>query len=232
MRSSSEAQVPSSLRGPIIIIFFFVFGLIGGSLFLASIWYALTGTSIGTQLASLVNIDVKTPWYFSRSAGTVAYLLLAGSTIWGLLLSSKIIKETVPAALALAMHNILSWLAIVLTGFHALALLFDNYYTYTLADLTFPFIGPYKPGWVGLGIIGLYLMFTTSISFSFRKQIGQKRWRSLHYLTYVAFLFATIHGAMAGTDSVNPGLKAIYWGSGILVLFLTNYRILTGKKAR
>ena len=75
-------------------------------------------------------------------------------------------------------------------------------------------------------------MLVTSISFSFRKQIGQKRWRQLHYLTFVAFLFATLHGAMAGTDSGNPGMTAMYWGSGILVLFLTNYRLLTNKRAR
>lgn len=205
-------------------------GLVGGAVVLGGGYVLLTGTSLGAQLTSLLGITAQTPWYFSRSAGTVAYLLLAGSTIWGLLLSTKIVKETIPASLALAMHNILSWLAIIFTGAHALALLFDNYYTYTLADLTVPFIGPYLPGWVGLGIIGLYLMLLTSISFYFRKQIGQKLWRQLHYLTFIAYIFATVHGAMAGTDSGNLGMKAIYWGSGLLVFFLTNYRLLTGKQ--
>ncbi|MEJ2747375.1 MAG: ferric reductase-like transmembrane domain-containing protein [Anaerolineae bacterium] len=204
-------------------------GLVGGTVVLGGGYILLAGTPLAAQLSTLLGITAKTPWYFSRSAGTVAYLLLAGSTIWGLLLSSKIIKEAVPASLALAMHNVLSWLAIIFTGAHALALLFDNFYTYTLADLTIPFIGPYLPGWVGLGIIGLYLMVLTTVSFYFRKQIGQKRWRLLHYLTFVAYVFATVHGAMAGTDSGNPGMKAIYWGSGLLIFFLTNYRLLTSK---
>ncbi|MCA9934880.1 MAG: ferric reductase-like transmembrane domain-containing protein [Anaerolineales bacterium] len=232
MTSSSETRVSPSLQKPIAIFFGLIVALIGGSVLLVSLRFAMTAVPVGSQISSILNVTSKTPWYFSRAAGTVAYLLLAGSTVWGLLLSSKIIKEAVPAALALAMHNILSWLAITLTGLHALALLFDTYYTYTLADLTIPFIGPYQPGWVGLGIIGLYAMLVTSISFSFRKQIGQKRWRQLHYLTFVAFLFATLHGAMAGTDSGNPGMTAMYWGSGILVLFLTNYRLLTNKRAR
>ena len=135
----------------------------------------------------------------------------------------------VPAALALAMHNILSWLAVLLTGLHALALLWDSFYTYTLADLTVPFVGPYRPGWVGLGIIGFYLMFLTSLSFNFRKQIGQKRWRQLHYATFAVYILATVHGAMAGTDSGNPGMQMLYWGSGLIVLFLTNYRMLVGR---
>jgi predicted ferric reductase len=205
-------------------------GTIGGGIALGAGWLLLTQTSLVAQLGAFLGITAKTSWYFSRSAGTVAYLLLAGATIWGLLLSTKIIKEAVPAALALAMHNILSWLAIVFTGLHALALLFDDYFTYTLADLTIPFIGPYQPGWVGLGIIGLYLMLLTTISFYFRKQIGQKRWRQLHYLTFAVYVLATLHGAMAGTDNGNLGMQVMYWGSGLLVFFLTNYRLLTGKQ--
>ncbi len=186
-------------------------------------------TTLIEQTAVLLDITEKTAWYFIRSTGTVAYLLMSASTIWGLLLSSKIIKETVPAILSLAMHNFLSWSAIGITGLHIIALLFDNYYTYTLADLVIPFIGPYRPEWVGLGIVSYYMMLLTSITFYWRKQIGQKRWRQLHYLTFAAYLFSTIHGIMAGTDTSTPGMTAMYWGSGLLVLFLTNYRILAVK---
>jgi len=41
---------------------------------------------------------------------------------------------------------------------------------------------------------------------------------------------------MAGTDSANIGMQAVYLGSVLLVLFLTNYRLLVareqGKKRR
>lgn len=205
-----------------------ILGVLGGLLLLATGWL-LTSTPAGLALAQALAITEKTPWYFTRSAGTVAYLLLASSTIWGLLLSTKLLKDHIPAALSLAMHNILSWLAVVLTSLHALALLWDSYYSYSLADLTVPFIGPYKPGWVGLGIIGFYLMFLTTLSFNFRKQIGQKRWRQLHYLTFGVYLLATVHGVTAGTDSGNLGMQLLYWGSGLLVLFLTNFRLLVGK---
>jgi hypothetical protein len=141
-----------------------ILGVLGGLILLATGWL-LTSTPAGLALAQALALTEKTPWYFTRSAGTVAYLLLASSTIWGLLLSTKLLKDHIPAALSLAMHNILSWLAVVLTSLHALALLWDSYYSYSLADLTVPFIGPYKPGWVGLGIIGFYLMFLTSLSF-------------------------------------------------------------------
>jgi DMSO/TMAO reductase YedYZ heme-binding membrane subunit len=75
-------------------------------------------------------------------------------------------------------------------------------------------------------------MVLTSVSFYLRKQIGQKMWRQLHYLTFGAYLLGTFHGAMAGTDSGNPGMQFIYWGSGLTVLFLTLYRLLPTKPTR
>ena len=231
MTTQTNITTPSTrLIRPLGFLLSLVAGLIGGAALLGGFSFLLNETTIITELVAFLGITSKTAWHFTRSAGTVAYILLASSTIWGLLLSSKIIKETVPAALALVMHNAFSWLAIALTGLHAMALLFDSYFTYTIADLTIPFIGPYEPGWVGLGILGMYLMLLTSVSFNFRKKIGQKRWRKLHYLTFIAYIFATLHGAMAGTDSGNLGMQALYWGSGLLVLFLTNYRLLTLRK--
>ncbi|MCA9954100.1 MAG: ferric reductase-like transmembrane domain-containing protein [Ardenticatenaceae bacterium] len=228
MTTVTDNNQTDYLDTAITVVLSLILGVMGGLVILASGWL-LTTTPVGAALAQTLAITEKTPWYFTRSAGTVAYLLLASSTIWGLLLSTKLLKDHIPAALSLAMHNILSWLAVVLTSLHALALLWDSYYSYSLADLTMPFIGPYKPGWVGLGIISFYVMFVTSLSFNFRKQIGQKRWRQLHYLTFGVYLLATVHGVMAGTDSGNLGMQILYWGSGLMVLFLTNFRLLVGK---
>ncbi len=166
----------------------------------------------------------KAAWYLVRSSGIVAYLLLSASTVWGLLLSTKLIASAVPPAITLAMHNYLSWLAIGTTAVHAGALLFDTYYTYTLAAILIPFVGPYMPIWVGLGTLGFYIMLLTTLSFYFRKQIGQKRWRTLHYATFIGYIFATLHGVVAGTDAALLGTT--FGMSGLLVLFLTLIRIL------
>lgn len=167
----------------------------------------------------------KAAWYLTRASGIVGYLLLSLSMMWGLLLSGKLVKKRIPPATALAMHNYLSWTAIGLSVFHAAILLFDNYYSFNLFNLLVPFTGPYAPFWVGLGIIGLYIMLVTSVSWFWRKKIGQKQWRKLHFLTFLAYIFVTLHGLMAGTDAVL--LAAMYSVSSIGVLFLTFYRILT-----
>jgi len=189
----------------------------------------LSDTAIINLVKPWIGLDGKTPWHISRSAGIVAYLLLAGSTIWGLLLSSKIIKEIIPPAVSLALHNMLSWIALTFSVVHGLVLIFDDYYSYTLRDLAIPFIGPYRPGWVGLGSLSFYLSLLISVSFYFRKQLGQRRWRSLHYLTFIGFILVTLHGTMSGTDSGSFLIQVVYLVSGLTVFFLTAYRLLTRK---
>ncbi|MGB1253674.1 MAG: hypothetical protein ACPG8W_23890 [Candidatus Promineifilaceae bacterium] len=171
----------------------------------------------------------KAAWYLTRSSGLVAYLLLSASTIWGLLLSTKLVKAWVPPAISLAMHNYISWLSLGLTIFHAGVLLFDSYYTYTLSALLIPFTGPYSPLWVGMGTLGFYIMLLTTLSYYVRKQIGQKMWRKLHYTTFGGYVLATVHGLMAGTDAMQ--LLSVFGGSSFLVLFLTLYRILSSGSA-
>ena len=167
----------------------------------------------------------KLSWYLTRASGVVGYLMLSASTMWGIVLSSKLTKKSIPPWLSLAMHNYLSWSAIGLTAFHAFVLLFDSYYTYTVANLLIPFTGPYNPFWVGIGVIGFYLMVITAVSFYLRSWIGQKNWRRLHYLTFLVYLMGTLHGWMAGSDAAL--MAPIYQGSGLLVLFLTLFRILS-----
>jgi hypothetical protein len=204
----------------------FVAGLLGSLLLVASVWVLMAYTPLSELMALLIPGGEKAAWHLTRATGIVAYLLLTGSAAWGLILSTKIVKERAPAPLALALHSTLSWLSIGVAACHALFLLFDHYYPYTVAALMVPFLGPYRPEWVGLGIVGFYGILVTAASFSARKWIGQKNWRRLHYLTFPVYGFITLHGLMAGTDSTEPGMKAMYMSSSLVVLFLTNYRLL------
>lgn len=182
---------------------------------------------IAKGLMSIVN--GKLAWYFTRAGGIVAYILLTISMAWGLILSTKISKEYTPAPAVLALHNAVSWVAIAIGMLHALALMMDTYYTYSLFDILIPFIGPYRAGWVGLGILSLYTMFVSSASFAWITWLGQRGWRMIHYTTFPMFGLATLHGLMAGTDSWHLGTTAMYASSTLLVLFLINYRILASK---
>jgi hypothetical protein len=143
----------------------------------------------------------KAYWFVSRSSGVLAYLLLTGGVMWGLVQSGNILRPTIPPLLALGLHSFLNWGALAMSALHGLILLGDNYIKMSLPDIIIPFIGPYKPFLVGLGVMGFYLMFLFSSSFYARKWLGQKTFRALHYGSYPTFLLVTWHGLGAGTDS-------------------------------
>jgi sulfoxide reductase heme-binding subunit YedZ len=175
-------------------------------------------------------INNETIWYLVRSSGTVAYLFLAASTIWGLALSSYFLRNLVPGQLSLAMHNYLSWSAIGLTLLHAILLLFTGFMDYTVVNLLVPFTGPFSPFWVGIGIIGMYLIVLTTLTFYIRGRIGYRAFHAIHYLTYCAFALALLHSWFAGIDT--PALATMYLSTGLLVFFLTVYRLLVALDER
>ncbi|MCK6627729.1 MAG: hypothetical protein L6R45_21420 [Anaerolineae bacterium] len=184
-----------------------------------------------------LNTDTKAYWYMARAGGLVGYLLLWLSVVWGLILSTKITEGLVSASLAYGLHEFLSLGTVLFAAGHALVLLGDRYIGFNIFHLAVPFLAPYEPLWTGLGTIGLYLSAALTGSFYLRKQLGQKVWRAFHYLAFVAYILALVHGIMAGSDSGLGVVQGMYLATGGSVLFLVYYRLFTlkvkaGKPAR
>ncbi|MEZ4767446.1 MAG: hypothetical protein R2844_03365 [Caldilineales bacterium] len=185
---------------------------------------ALAGLAIGFGVTGLTG-DTRSYWYLSRAAGVVAYLLLWGSVAWGLLLSSRIGKGRLRPPVLLDAHQFLSSLAIGFALFHGLILMGDHYLSFPLSAVLVPFASSYKPALVAGGQIGLWLSVLVAASFYVRRRIGQKRWRTLHYTSFVAFWAVLIHSVFIGSESGQPLLAATYVATAGAVLFLTFYRI-------
>lgn len=181
---------------------------------LSAAWMISSGMFSFTLLG-----DEKLSWHLVRSSGIVAYVLLLGSTIWGLLLSTQFVKDWSPGPVSLTVHSTISWLALILGLVHALLLMLDKYFTYTLGDIFIPFTGPYRPEVVGLGTLAFWMLIAISISFPLKKRIGQTAWKRLHYTSYVAFGLVSIHGLFAGTDGTHLGFRLLV-GSGVLLVVL------------
>lgn len=190
---------------------------------------AALGMLIYTLTSGVLSISVfdnaKWSWYLVRAAGVTAFLLLTASTVWGIFLSSHLIKNWSPGPVSMLLHATTSWLAVVLSIAHMALLLFDDYYTYTLSDLLIPFTGPYRPLAVGLGIIALWMIFAVTISFSLRKLIGRKAWLWLHYTSYVSFGLVSVHAIFAGTDATRPAMVVILIGFSLMVSVMLGIRI-------
>ncbi len=174
--------------------------------------------------------DTPAYWYLARVSALMGYLFIWLSMVWGLLLSTKVVKSRVSPAMTFSTHEFLSLMGLGFAVFHAFVLLGDSYLKFGLADVLLPFHASFKPALVGTGTISLYLYALLVGSFYLRKRIGQKAWRALHYTTFAAFLAVTAHGLLIGTDSTLTIVRVMYLSAASSVLFLVYYRMLTAKK--
>ena len=139
-------------------------------------------------------------WYVARSGGIVAWALLGGSVLWGLALSTKVMRGRPRPNWILDLHRFLGGLALLFTGIHVGSLILDSYVHFGLVEVLVPFTGTWHPAAVAWGVIGLYLLLAVELTSLLRKRISKRTWRLTHYLSFPLFLLTTVHALSAGTD--------------------------------
>jgi sulfoxide reductase heme-binding subunit YedZ len=157
-------------------------------------------------------------WYFARSAGIVAYLLLSSSVLLGVLMAGRA-RLTWPRFAVEEVHRFLAVLTGVFVVLHGGSLLLDRVVPIGLGQELMPFASRYRPLAVGLGVCAAELFAAVGISNALRRRIPHASWRKLHYLTLPAWLLASLHGVLAGTDAHDPWFAALAAGSASAVAF-------------
>lgn len=168
-------------------------------------------------------------WYLSRSSGMVAWILLAASVLWGLLLSTKILQTKRRPAWLLDLHRWLGALAVIFTGFHLLGLVLDSYVEFGWRELFVPMASEWRPGAVAWGIVAFYVLVAVELSSLAMKRLPRKLWKGVHMSSFVLFWTAAIHGTLAGTDATTVWYRI---GSGVVilaVLVVVLYRVFTAR---
>lgn len=177
--------------------------------------------------ASFSGAEPKAFWYVSRASSLVAYALLWLSMALGLAITNRLARIWPGGPTVSDLHEYASGLGLGFSALHALALLGDRYTGYTLRQVFIPFASAnYRPLWVGLGQVGIYLMALVVLSFYVRRWIGYRLWRAVHYLSFGVFVLALAHGLLSGTDSAAAWARDMYWASALSLAALTVYRLV------
>jgi predicted ferric reductase len=183
-----------------------------------------TGQSLGGFVRFLFAADsVQIWWYVTRASGIIAYLLLWVSTMLGLAVTSKYLDGMLERLFTYDFHEFISLLSIAFTLVHVLVLTLDHYLPYSIVQILVPFISPYRPFWVGVGVIAFYVILLVTITFYLRNRIGRRAFRIIHVFSLLGYLGVTLHGFYAGTDTALPSMQILYKVTGLSVLFLTVY---------
>ena len=172
------------------------------------------------------------PWLLERLAAFLAYLAMTGSVVYGLLLSTKLLDAIAHRPISFALHQDLAAVGLGLAGVHGALLGLDASVPFSLPQIVVPGLSPYAPLAVATGQLTFYLTGVVVASFYARRRIGQRAWRALHVLTFLAFAGATAHGILAGSDSGATWTFWMYAGSVTIVTFLFAYRLVTALARR
>ena len=181
-----------------------------------------SGLAAGKWFNWFFALDSIQLWrYVTRASGIVAYLLLWLSMVLGLAVTSKFFDRLLDRVFTYDFHQFISLLSIAFVVLHVAVLLLDRYLPYSISQILVPFISPYRPFWVGVGVIGFYLTLLVTVTFYIRTRIGMRSFRIIHVLSLLGYLGAALHGIYAGTDSPLPAVQLLYKGTALVVVFLT-----------
>ena len=140
--------------------------------------------------------------------------------------------EDQPAAEAARLEDPVGLAGLGALGLHGIALVLDATVEVPPLALVVPGLVDYRPWPVGVGVVAADVMAVVTASFWARKWIGAKAWRRLHWLSYAAFLLASAHGLLAGSDSGRWWAVAIYAGAAGSVTLATAWRAVGSRPGR
>jgi sulfoxide reductase heme-binding subunit YedZ len=174
-------------------------------------------------------------WFIGRSSGVVAFILLTIVVVNGLLITTRLVFRLLPPALNYEMHRFFAWTAFIALIGHIVSFTFDEYFHLTYFEGFVPFallrdfsshLGYDLRYAVGIGTIAFYGIIALLITSELKgKGVSLKKWRALHYSSFLTYCLFLAHGYLSGTDSNEWWMLWLYGLSATLVFGLTGLRI-------
>lgn len=143
----------------------------------------------------------KALWYATRATGMVSLVLLTLSVALGIAQVVRWASPQWPRFVVAALHRNASLLAVAFLAVHIATAVADSFAPIRLIDAFIPFVGAYRPLWLGLGTVAFDLLLALVITSLLRERIGYGVWRAVHWAAYAAWPVALLHGLGTGSDT-------------------------------
>jgi DMSO/TMAO reductase YedYZ heme-binding membrane subunit len=172
-------------------------------------------------------------------AGLTAMILLTVNLLLGLLLSTRYnpVKQWPHRKIKIfAIHNWNAYIALTIALLHPLILLTSKTAGFGLMDIVYPVHSPVQPLYNTIGAIALYLLLFVVITSYFRPQLGNRRWKKLHYVAFACAAVFYTHAIFTNPDlkdaPLDPfdGEKILVEGCALLVIAAIVWRVRHGSK--
>ena len=167
-------------------------------------------------------------WYLTRSTGAVAMVLLTLTVALGVIDVRRYATTRWPRFLIDRLHRNLALLTIVFLALHILTSVLDSFASIPILDAFIPFVGSYRPFWLGLGAVAFDLIVAVIVTSMLRARMGYSSWRAIHWLTYASWPIALVHGFGTGSDAGSAWLLAVSVACTTLVVSAVLTRVRVG----
>ncbi|MCU1495706.1 MAG: ferric reductase, partial [Acidimicrobiaceae bacterium] len=171
------------------------------------------------SLASSLGISTRDLWYVSRASGLMLLVLLSAAVVLGVVVRSGWTPRSTLRFVVEGLHRNIALLCVGLLVVHVVTAELDPYVTLGWAAAIVPFTSPYRSLWIGLGALSLDLFLAVVVTSLFRRFIGVRLWRAVHYISYGAWPVAFVHSLKSGTDTTITWVDVTMWAcAGVVVL--------------
>jgi ferric reductase like protein len=152
-------------------------------------------------VTAALGANAKALWYMTRGFGLIDLVLLTATVVMGVTQVVRYARPGLPRFVISALHKNISLLAVLFLVIHVVTAVLDTYVSISIADVFIPFVGTYRPLWLGLGALSLDLLVALVITSLVRERLGPRLWRLLHWGAYLCWPVAVLHGLGTGTDT-------------------------------
>jgi predicted ferric reductase len=167
-------------------------------------------------------------WYMTRSTGAVAMVLLSLTVALGVIDVKRISSPAWPRFVVDRLHRNLALLTLVFLALHILTSALDSFASIPLIDSIVPFVGSYRPFWLGLGAVAFDMLVAVVVTSLLRRRVGNTLWRRIHWLSYASWPIALLHGLGTGSDVKTAWLQLVTIACLALVLASVVFRAASG----
>ncbi len=167
-------------------------------------------------------------WYMTRSTGAVSLLLFTLAIVLGVVDVQRWSTPRWPRFVLDSLHRNVSLLALVFLVLHILTSVLDSFAPISITDAFVPFVGSYRPFWLGLGAVAFDLILAVIVTSLLRARMGFSTWRTVHWLAYASWPIALLHGFGTGSDVKSSWLLLLSIGCLAAVLAAVLTRVIAG----
>jgi predicted ferric reductase len=154
-------------------------------------------------------VSTQILWFATRGAGIVSMLLFTAVVVLGVITTMRWQSDRWPRFLTVELHRTISLLSVVFLVVHILTAILDPFTNLGLAAALVPFASSYRPLWVGLGVLSVYLGVAVLVTSLLRERVGLRLWRAVHWLAYASWPLALVHSIGSGSDATATWMLAV-----------------------